>query len=227
MDNSQKGMPGNPSAAVVGATVSAFHALVEARGRRGVRIFGLPPDQTVMATTASMLLGIPLAAIVAMAQFWDRVGDFALLAKLNSYVAPIIDGLAYAYRPESFPRLPLKRFLIACASMVELIFLFNIVALFARGVRRHALLVWMCYDRTKIFQYFGISCLIFFGLWYVLFFSWKLWTLLDRRAGLVLYAVVGMPLVAVVFGHMTAIVGLGAWRTASRKLRRLSKAFSG
>jgi len=103
--------------------------------------------------------------------FWDRVADFALLKNVNHSIAPAIDGLAYDYRSIALPRFPLKRFLIASTAMVELIFLVNFVALFARKVRKHALFVWTCFDRTKIFQYFGASGLIFFGLWYVLFFQ--------------------------------------------------------
>ena len=38
------------------------------------------------------------------------------------------------------------------------------------------------------------------------------------------YVVMAMPFAAFVFGHMATIVGLGSWRIASRKLRRLRKA---
>lgn len=205
-------------------------AIIYSSGRRGVRIFGVPPNQVVMAAVALVLLGIPFAFIVAMMPFWDRVGDFTLLRQLNSYVAPALDSLAYEYRPQDMPRLPLKRFLIASTSMVELIFLSNFIALFARGVRKHALLVWICYDRTKIFKYFGICCLVFFGLWYVLFFDWRFLAFLhsgssQRGAGRFdLLVIVTMPIVTVLFGHMAAIVGLGMWRTATQKLRRLSHA---
>jgi hypothetical protein len=228
MDNPQKERPSTTGAAIVHSAFSAFAAL-DSPGRRGIRIFGLPREQLIMATVAAVLLGIPLSFIVAMAPFWDRVGEVALLKQLNSYVAPAIDGLAYEYRAEAFPRFPLKRFLIASTTMVELVFLSNFVALFARGVRRHALLVWTCYDRTKLLRYFGLSCLGFCSLWFVLFFDWTVLSFLfspgGRGARLVPYFVVAMPVVAAVFGHMAAIVGLGGWRTASRKLRRLRKAF--
>jgi hypothetical protein len=229
MDNSQKEKNGGTSNVFVNTTFLAFNALVGSPGRHGVHIFGLSREQLIMATVAALILGIPLAIIVAMAPFWDRVGDVWLLKQLNSYVAPAIDDLTYQYRSEALPRFPLKRFLVASISMIELIVLSNFVALFARGVRRHALLVWTCYDRRKIFQYFGISCLIFCGLWYVLFFDWKVLAFLQstgrRSVGLILYFVMSMPVVALVFGHLAAIVGLGGWRTASRKLRRLRAAF--
>jgi hypothetical protein len=225
MDNSQKKTYGGTSDVFVSITSSAFDALADSPGRRGVRIFGLPREQLIMAIAAALLLGIPLAIIVAMAPFWDSVGDFWLLKKLNSYVAPAINELTYQYRSGALPRFPLKRFLVASISMIELIFLSNFVALFARAVRRHALLVWTCYDRVKLFQYLGVSCLVFGGLWYVLFFDWKVLALLHstsrRSTGLILYFVMSMPLVALVCGHMAVIVGLGCWRTVSRKLRRL------
>jgi hypothetical protein len=226
MDNYQKEKPSSPSAAVVDSIFSAFRALVDSPGRHGVRIFGLPREQLIMAAVASVLFAFPLAIIIGMMPLWDRVGEFTLLKQLNSYVAPAVDHLAYEYRAEGLPRFPSKRFLTASASMVELIFLSNFFALFTRGVRRHALLVWTCYDRTKIFQYFGISGLIFCSAWYVLFFDWTILAFLDHRAAsrVVFYFVMAMPFVAFVFGHMAAIVGLGGGRTILRKLRRLRKA---
>ena len=47
----------------------------------------------------------------------------------------------------------------------------------------------------------------------------------GRSSTLVYYLVLSMPFVTLGFGHMAAIVGLGAWRTASQKLRRFRKAF--
>ena len=224
MDKSQKEIQSGVPAQF---DVSALSAIFYSSGRRGVRIFGLPPEQLSMATIALILLGIPLAFILAMMPFWDRVGDFALLKNVNHSIAPAIDGLAYDYRSIALPRFPLKRFLIASTAMVELIFLVKFVALFARKVRKHALFVWTCFDRTKIFQYFGASGLIFFGLWYVLFFNWEILVLLNssgRAVGrLFPYLAIAMPITAAIFGHMAAIVGLGAWRTASRKLRSVRK----
>jgi hypothetical protein len=167
MGNSHKEAPGSPSAAVARTAFSAFEAL-DAPGPRGVRIFGLPRQQLIKAAVVSGLFVIPLTIVIGMMPFWDRLGEFPALKQLNAYVAPAVDHLDYEYRSRSFPRLPLKRFLIASAVMVELIFLSNLVALFSRSVRRHALLVWACYDRAKVFQYLGISGAIFCSFWYVL-----------------------------------------------------------
>jgi hypothetical protein len=221
METSNKGTDSEHPAKLA---LSALEEVFYAPGRRGVRIYGLPPQQLVIATVTSMLFGIPLAFVVAMMPFWDSVGDFALLKTLNSCVAPAIEGLTYEYRAMALPRFPLKRFLIASISMIELIFLTNFMTLFAHRVRKHALLVWTCYDRTKVLQYFTVSAGIFLGLWYVLFFDWQLLASLfsaGGRAGRLLpYLVVPMPIVAAIFGHMAMIVGLGTLRTASRTLRR-------
>jgi hypothetical protein len=230
MSRSQNDVPARTAGAtVVQSAFSAFEAL-DAPGRRGVRIFGLPREHLIMATVAGVLLGIPLSFIVAMVPWWDRVGELPLLRHLNSYVAPAIEGLASEYRAASFPRFPLRRFLIASATMVELVFLSSFGALLSRNVRRHALLVWTCYDRTKLLRYFGIAGLAFFSLWFVLFYDWTILAFLfssasGGRGKLAPYIVVAMPVMAVVFGHIAAIVALGAVRVAVRKLRRFRRSF--
>jgi hypothetical protein len=220
MEKSQHLMHGAASTDVVSSAARAFFS----PGRRGVRIFGWPHKRLVMATVASLVFGIPFVFVVAMIPFWDRIGDFGLLKILNSYVAPAIDGLSYDHRSMGFPQFPLKRFMIASMTMVELVFLTNFVALFVHSVRKHALMVWVCHDRKKIFRYFAISFLIFCGLWYVLFFDWRTLAFLSsggvgRR--LIPFLVIAMPVAAVVCGHLAAIVGLGVYRSTSQRLRRL------
>src|SRR5262249_49886149 len=61
-----------------------------------------------------------------------------------------------------------------------------------------------------------------------LFFDWRVLAFLNtgrRSGGFFVYLVMSMPVVTLVFGHMAAIIGLGGWRAASRKLRRLRTAF--
>jgi hypothetical protein len=209
------------------ASFDLWATLVTSEGRHHVRIFGLPSNRLVMVLVASILLGMPFAFILAMMPFWDRVGDFSVLKQLNSYVAPALDSLTYDYRGQGLPRFPLKRFLIASTSMLELIFLANFFALFVRGVRKHALLVWMCYDRQKILVYFFISGLAFFALWFVFFSDWTILGYLSTGHGsdrvatrLEMYSIIAMPIVTFIFGHMATIVGLGLWRTAARKLKQ-------
>jgi hypothetical protein len=223
MDRSQKedGAPQGP----VTAAFSVFNTLVDSPGRRNVRIFGLPHEQMTAATALIICVGIPLALFVAILPFWDHVGEWMFIKRMNSYVAPAIYAVPHQYDPESTPRVPLKRFLIASTSMVEIVLLSNFVALAFRGVRRHALLVWRCHDRKKIFRYFGVAAVAFCGLWYILFSDWTSLASLGRAAGrLMLYAVMALPFVAIVFGHMAAIVSLGALRDVSQGLRRFRKA---
>jgi len=198
---------------------SAFRA-IDAPARRNIRIFAMPGHHLVMAAVGGIVVGIPMAFFIALLPIWDHVGDFVLIRKLNAYIAPGIEGIRYA----SLPDFPLKRVLTAATSIVELLFLGNFFTLFSRNTRRHALQVWICYDRAKLLQYFTLSALVFCSLWYFFFVNWELlsWVMATRqRPGrFVPYAAMLMPLVAVVFGHLTTIVGLGAYRTAAKALRR-------
>ena len=131
--------------------VVAFRVLIDARGRRDVLIFGLPHDQILIAATLIICVGIPLALFIAALPFWDHVGTWTLVDRVNSYIAPAVGALQDQYRPKAAPRFPEKRFLIASTSMVEIVLLSNFVALFFRRVRRHTLLVWIYFDRQRIF----------------------------------------------------------------------------
>ena len=204
--------------------VLRLKSFFDSRGRRGVRLFGISGDRLFLVILVSTLLGLPLAVIIAMAAFWDRVGAFGLIKQFNSYSSPAIESLTYQYRDAGLPRFPVKRFFVASESMIELIFLGNFFALFLRTFRRHALLVWICYDQKKLFYYLAVSGLVFGGLWFVLFSDWAVaHTLASSRKGsrFILYFVLGIPIAAFVFGHMASVVGLGMLRTASRRLRRL------
>ncbi|MBV9427996.1 MAG: hypothetical protein JO084_09745 [Bradyrhizobiaceae bacterium] len=208
-----------------GVVLYALGAL-SSPGRHNVRIFGLQREQMLIAAAIIICAGIPIAVLVAFLPFWDNVGGWVFIRRINSYIAPAIDSLPDRYHPASAPRFPSKRFLIASITMVEIVLLSNLVALCFRRVRRHALLVWTCYDRQKIFQYFVISAVAFCGLWYLLFFDWSFLAFLassNRRAHgkFILYAAMALPFTAIVSGHMTAIIGLGALRDACRKLRRI------
>jgi hypothetical protein len=220
VDKSQKKGTNRSSNGMVDLSVLTFHELVDAAGRRGVRIFGLPREQLIMAVMAVVLFGVPLMIVVSLPPFWDHVGEFAIIKEFNSHVAPAVEGLSYSYRVGRFP---VKRSLITSVPIVELIFLSNFAALLARGVRKHALLVWICYDREKLLQYFAISCVAFVSLWYALFFDWQLLAAVSGGRGirLIFYSAMSMPFVTLVFGHLTTIVALGACRSVSQALRKL------
>lgn len=223
MDRAQKEKPtrspASEGAAAVAAATSAFDAL-DAPGRHGVRIFALAHNEMVMVTVATALFVLPLAIMIGMMPFWEQVGGLAPIRTLNAIIAPAVESLSFEYRIDRFP---LKRFLISCVSLVEIIFLSNIAALFSRRVRKHALLVWIYYDRRRLLQYAGISTFVFLAIWYLLFFDWTVASFLlsaPRGGGVIGYSLIAMPVVAFVFGHLAAIVGLGVWRTVSRKLQR-------
>lgn len=226
MKNSEKEKHGETEApSAVALVLSALRTAANAQGRHGIRIFAVSGNTLAMFAVGGIIVGIPMALFVALLPFWDHVGEFELIRTLNAYVAPGIESIPDVPLPE----FPVKRYLIASTTMIELLFLGNFIALFALRPRRHALLVWTYYDRAKIFQYFGISALLFFCSWYVLFYDWETLAYLNtwgrpsmRAPGprLVILMAVSLPIVAFVFGHLASIVGLGAWRTASKKLRR-------
>ena len=226
MENSQNGRNESPPIGPADGASTVSDAL----GRRRITIFGLPNEQLVLVALVSFFLGLPVAFLVAMLPFWEHVGHWSFVEQLNSQIAPEINRLADEYRAPGARRLPLRRLLIGSTCLVELLFLSNFVALFARRVRRHALLVWACYDRKQIFKYFGASCITFFILWYILFFDWTILSFINepgtQGGRLDLPIVVGMPAMAVLFGRMAAIIGLGAARAASRNVRRFHSAFS-
>ena len=173
-----------------------------------------------MASISTVLFIIPVLVFVALLPFWDQIGGFAPLQWLNSIVAP---SLETGYEMQNDPRS--KRFLISSLTLVELLLLSKFVALCVRGVRRHALLVWIGYDRTKLLRYFAISAVVFLGLWYVLFFDWRLFAMmhgdrLGRR--LIFFSAMALPFATFIFGHLAAIVALGVRRTISQQLRRSS-----
>jgi uncharacterized membrane protein SirB2 len=216
-----------PVARAIQAAGSAVSDFVASPGRRNVRIFGLSDARMMIAATLIVCVGIPLAAFIAVLPFWDAVGEWSLIRRINAFIAPGIDALPYQYHPASAPRLPGKRFLIAVTSLVEIVLLANFVALSFRAVRRHALLVWICYDRRKIFEYFGVSALVFCVLWYILFFDWSFVRFLgdtSSRGRVMIWVVAAVPFVTIAVGHMAAIVALGALRDSTRQLRRFRRA---
>ena len=54
VDKSQKKWTGRSSNAMVDLSVLTFRELVAATGQRGVRIFGLPREQLIMAVTLGL-----------------------------------------------------------------------------------------------------------------------------------------------------------------------------
>lgn len=203
---------------MVEAVELTFGALVDGRGRLGVRIFGLPRDQAIMVSVAVAMFVLPVTAFVATLPFWDRVGDW--LKPITAYVAPAVDSFSSQVQSGQIPP---KRFLTAALCIVLLIVLSNFVSLLSRGVRKRALLVWICYDRTRIFRYFVISSLVFGAFWWLLFVDWRGidYLMSGRRGGAVVIGVMlGIPFAAFVFGRLTSIVALGALRAISRKVGR-------
>jgi hypothetical protein len=204
-------------------SVAAFGAIAETVGRHGVRLYGLPRQQQLLVWFALILIGLPSFTLLAMMPIWERVGDVWWIAKLNQYVAPAIGTVTSEYRLPGAPHFPLRRFLVAATTFIELLLLVNFASMFLRKVRKHALLVWLCFDRQKLFLFLAISGSVFAGLWYAFFFNWQILDFLSStRPGqrVITYSLLTMPSVALVFSHLVAIVVLGLGRTTSKTMKR-------
>jgi hypothetical protein len=107
--------------------------------------------------------------------------------------------------------------------MIALIFAANFIILFLRRFRKHALLVWICYDFKRVFLYVGIGGIIFVCLWITFFADWSVLNFLGSfryAQRWVLYSVLAMPVSAFNFGHMASIVVLGLCRSVEQYARR-------
>ena len=216
-----------PYAAVSLWFFQLFRIVVYHRGRHGVRIFGGPPEQTAMFLVATILLGIPLCFIIAILPIWDYFGDLSPIKAIYGYVAPGLPSLGYERLGTGGPLVPAARLPVAAITIVALLFLINFFALFWRRVRKHALLVWLCYERKRLFLYLVLSGLVFCGLWFVLFYDWKITIYLSSHGGpyairgrLLFYCGLTLPIATFLFGHTMAIVVLGISRSVSRYRKR-------
>ncbi|MDQ2081948.1 hypothetical protein RA307_17310 [Xanthobacteraceae bacterium Astr-EGSB] len=164
-----------------------------------------------------VFVGVPIAIMLAWMPFWEHVGDMRPLKQLNTIIAP---ELTSASSPRE------RRFIVGLASMVEMLLFANFLSLLSRRVRRHALMVWACFDRGKIILYLAASGIAFGALWYVIFCDWRPLAFVfshggagTRAGSLFLYVAVSVPLVTVLFGQLMKIVILGLIRGAERAVR--------
>ncbi len=189
-----------------------------------MRLFGLPENQVAIGTVVLCLIGIPFVVIMAMLPVWDNIGLWSWVRWIGSWMTPAIDRTSFDYRPDFAPGLHVKRYLVGSSTIVELIFLANLGTLLSRPTRKHAGLVWLCYDRKKLLLNFGSSALMMAGLWYILFVNWSFIEFMagDRKAGsLFAYIVFLPPIIAFLLGHLTKIVAFGVWRDTRRLIRRI------
>src|ERR1041385_8314554 len=193
-----------------------FLKLVDFPGRRNVRIFGLSREEMVVAAVLVIFPGIPLAVFVATFPFWDDVAAWAVTRWLVAHLAPAIANLSDP--TEHVFGAPMQRIVVALACMVVMVLLSCFVALASRGVRRQALLVWLCFPRETILQYLYISAIGFCANWFLVFGNF---TFLASLSVLAPPVVIGLPLMAIIFGHIAAVVALGTGRDAAKRLRRL------
>lgn len=214
--------PSPPSRSRVDLIFRSFES-VAAAGRHGIALYGITREQLIIAIMVVIIVGIPFGIILAVLPFWDRFGELSFIKQLNSYICPAIDALSFDFKPDGMPRLHLKRFLIGIETIIGFIFLTNFISLLSPAARKHSLLVWICYDRHKLLMCLAVSGLIFFGLWFFFFYDWTLLSLVSKGrksgAGIIMYAIAALPIVALFFGHLLSIVVLGVSRAAYRRFR--------
>ena len=192
-------------------------------GRRGVSIYPSSDGFAGMAPIVFLLYGIPFFIIVAMIPTWEKWGDLSPVVWLNAHIAPAVNSISDHYRSAALPRLPLRRLLIAATSMIELLFLSSFLTKLSRRGRKQALMVWLCFDKTRLLGLSLGSGAAFVAVWCFLFYSW---TLLDffesepRGSKIIIFAIVLLPLLALLCGRIAAIVTLGLFWSISKVMRK-------
>lgn len=192
-------------------------------GRRGVSVHPSSDGFAGMAPLVFLLYGLPLFIIVAMIPAWEIWGDFSPVVWLNVHIAPAVNSVSDRYRSAAFPRLPLRRLLIAATSMIELLFVSGFLTKLSRRGRKRALMVWLCFDKSRLLGLLLASSAAFVAIWCFLFYNW---TLLDffesepRGSEIIIFAIVLLPLIALICGRLAAIVALGIFWSTSKVIRR-------
>lgn len=213
----------SPNAGLVQLEQQAITAIVDTPGRRGVKVYALSREQMAAVGAIVVFVGLPSLVFLSLIPLWETIGRLPIVSALTSYTAPSIAALDYSFRSDALPRFPLKRFFIAASSMVEILFLANFALLLFKRMRRRALLVWLCFDRTHLLRMTLISGVALVGLWCLFFSDWTILRFLGPSRGgekLIIYAVFALPNVALVSGHLAAIVTAGAARSLQKQVRR-------
>ena len=202
---------------------TAIFSVTSAIGRRGVRIYDVPPQELAVVPGVLFFVGLPAFFLLSMFPVWDYLGRFVWLTHVNELIAPAIAPLDAAYRPISAPHFPEKRFFVATEATTALLLIVSLASALSRKVRKHALLVWICFDRKQLLRLTFVSGLVFGAEWYIIFCDWsffQLLALLGRRiVSIIMFVAISLPLVTLLFGHLAVIVTLGAYRSAVERLR--------
>jgi hypothetical protein len=206
----------------------AGSAVLTARGRRGVKLYSLPREQTAAVAACVIFIGMPSAVFLSLMPLWENFGQLPLVADFLSLTAPAVASLDFAFRPGTMPEWPLKRFFVAITSMVEFLFLVNFLMLSSRKVRKRAIMVWICLDHERLLRIALISGAILAAIWWLLFYNWTVIDFLTARGGqsgsrISVYAVFALPLDALVFGHVAAIIVAGSLWSLQKEARRLRR----
>jgi hypothetical protein len=197
-------------------------AMLDVPGRRNVRLYSLSRQNLFLFALAVVFIGAPFTMLLGIFPFWERVVTLPAVKFVNGHIAPAI--IAYDQTLESMSDL---RVFTALVIAIEVLVLCNFFALLSRNVRRHALMVWLCYDRARLLAYLLLSSVFFLLLWYLFFcdltvVGWVRDHYSARKA--VVWLGVAFPISALIFGRISAIVLIGVLRNLSRLVSRKKEA---
>ncbi|MBB3570502.1 hypothetical protein [Rhizobium sp. BK491] len=201
----------------------AAAATLRETGQRGTSIYSSSDGFAGMAPIVFFLYGIPFFIIVAMIPAWEKWGDFSPVVWLNVHIAPAVNSLSDNYRSTAFPRLPLRRVLIAATSMIELLFVSSFLTKLSYRGRKQALMVWLCFDKSRLFGLLLGSSAAFVAVWCVLFYNWTLLDFVEsepKGSKIIILAVVLLPFSALICGRIAAIVTLGIFWSATKEVKK-------
>lgn len=193
-------------------------------GRRGVSIYPSSDGFAGMAPIVFLLYGIPFFIIVAIIPVWEKWGDLSPVVWLNDHIAPAINSISDQYRSAALPRLPLRRLLIAATSMIELLLLSGFLTKLSHRGRKQALMVWLGFDKSRLLGLLLGSSAAFVAVWCFLFYNWTLLDFLEsepRGGRIIVPAIMLLPLMALLCGHMAAIVTLGIVWSVTKGIKKL------
>ena len=198
--------------------VSVIWSVKEAltgKGRRNISLLGFPQEAFFGSAAVFMYVGMPILLVLAMLPFWENVAEISWVKFLDYYLSPGNYALPSHYQARGTV-FPFKGFVVGTATMTIALFLCNFLLLISRKGRRNALMVWQCYNRTKLIEYLLTSTGVFFGLWYILYFDWRvlaLFTVGGKGGKVQAWFFMAMPAATFIFGRLTAIVTAGFLRT--------------
>lgn len=84
-------------------------------------------------------------------------------------------------------------------------------------------MVWLCFDKSRLFGLLLGSSAAFVAVWCVLFYNWTLLDFVEsepKGSKIIILAVVLLPFSALICGRIAAIVTLGIFWSATKEVKK-------